>query len=84
MRGVLPQNNLKMDRNMFFSVTLNGRIISKRWDTWKMSMNHDDDSDLALSDFVNKNGVKRALAEDAPWRHIPFIRNPYYPTKHTK
>jgi len=41
-------------------------------ETKNVSMNHDYETVVALSDFVNKPCVKRPLTEKSRWRHIPL------------
>jgi len=47
-----------------------------------MSMNHDYETGVALSDSVNKTCVKRPLAEKSRWRHIRFEIKPRYLENH--
>jgi len=39
-------------------------------DTRNMSMNHDYETGVSLSESVNKTCVKRRLAEKSRWRHV--------------
>jgi len=57
-------------------------------DTRKVSINHDYETGVYLSDSVNKTCVKRPLAEKARWRHIRLaikpniLIKPRYPGNH--
>jgi len=51
-------------------------------DTRNMSMNHDHEIGVALSDSVNKTCVKRPLAEKSRWRHFPLAIKPRYLGNH--
>jgi len=48
-----------------------------------MSMNHDYETGVALSDFVNKTCVKRPLVDKSRWRHIWLAINPRYIGNHS-
>jgi len=51
-------------------------------DTRNMLMNHDLETWVALSDFVNKTCVKRPLAEKSRWRHFRLAIIPRYLGNH--
>jgi len=45
-------------------------------DTWNVSINHDYETGVALSDSVNETCVKRPLAEKSRWPHIRLAIKP--------
>jgi len=51
-------------------------------DTRNVSMNHDYETEVALSDFVNNTCVKRSLAEKSRWCHIRLAIKPRYLGNH--
>jgi len=51
-------------------------------DTRNMSMNHDYETGVALSDSVNKTCMKRPLAEKSRWRHFRLAIKPRYLGNH--
>jgi len=51
-------------------------------DTQNMSMNHDYETGVALSDPVNKTCVKHPLAEKSRWRHFRLAIKPRYLGNH--
>jgi len=51
-------------------------------DMRNMSMNHDYETGVALSDTVNKTCVKRPLAEKSQWRHFWLAIKPRYLGNH--
>jgi len=51
-------------------------------DTRNVSINHDYETGVALSDSVNKACVKRALAEKSQWCHNRFKIKPHYLANH--
>jgi len=51
-------------------------------DTRNVSMNHDYETGIALSDSVNQTCVKRPLAEKSRWRHIRLAIKPRYLGNH--
>jgi len=51
-------------------------------DTRNVSMNHDYETGVALSDSVNKTYVKRPLPEKSRWRHIRLAIKPHYLGNH--
>jgi len=52
-------------------------------DTRNVSMNHDYETGVALSDSVNKICVKCPLAEKSRWRHIRLAIKPRYLGNHS-
>jgi len=52
------------------------------WDTQIMSMHHDYETGVALSDSINKTCVKCPLAEKLRWRHIRLTIKPCYLGNH--
>jgi len=51
-------------------------------DTRNVSMNHDYETRVAVSDYVNKTCVKRPLAQKSRWRHIRLFIKPRYLGNH--
>jgi len=51
-------------------------------DTRNVSMNHDYEIGVALSDSVNKTCVKRPLADKSRWRHNRFKIKPHFLANH--
>jgi len=51
-------------------------------DSRNISMNHDYETGVALSDFINKTCAKRPLAEKSLWRHFRLAIKPRYLRNH--
>jgi len=78
-----PKNTPKIGRNKQLpaknKMSNNSETVR---DTQNMSMNHDYETGVALSDYVNKTCVKRPLAEKSRWRHFWLAIKPRYLGNH--
>jgi len=76
---VLPPKHSKNDPKLAITsqIKMSNNFKTVR-DTRNMSMNHDCETGVALSDSVNKTCVKRPQAEKSWWRHFRLAIKPRY------
>jgi len=83
MEVFYPKNTPKIGRNRQLpaknKMSNNSETVR---DTPNISINHDYETGVALSDSVNKSCVKRLLAEKSRWRHIRLVIKPRYLGNH--
>jgi len=73
-----------MGRNVQLLAKINVENFETVRDTRNISMNHDYETGVALSHFVNKTCVKRWLVKKSRWHHIRLAIKLHYLGNHAK